>query len=257
MFVCRGWKEVIAVRTALLPSRASEKHTLWFYFLYSMEYRWLLWSLYILLRLGPSADHQIIWNHKEMEFTGIERSQSELSAMNLRRKKKEQNIQVTKMFIVAVIVFSLSMFPNQVLWLWVDFGNGKDSDYFAIISAICWLFTYSNSVLNAIMYGFYSREFRFRKSLLKNSTCPMSTQRHAIMLTFIADPSVARRDGHEVESTNSVFNEGGASRWYLDIANNDTFDFKESSRGEGIRISFKASIQLAHYLSNVVVNKTH
>lgn len=192
-----------------------------------------------------------------MEFTGIERSQSELSAMNLRRKKKEQNIQVTKMFIVAVIVFSLSMFPNQVLWLWVDFGNGKDSDYFAIISAICWLFTHSNSVLNPIIYGFYSREFRFRKSLIKNSTWPMSTQRHAIMLTSIADPSVARRDGHEVESPNSVFNEGGASRWYLDIANNDTFDFKESSRGEGIRNSFKASIQWAHYLPNVVVNKTH
>lgn len=159
MFVCRGWKEVIAVRTALLPSRASEKHTLWFYFLYSMEYRWLLWSLYILLRLGPSADHQIIWNHKEMEFTGIERSQSELSAMNLRRKKKEQNIQVTKMFIVAVIVFSLSMFPNQVLWLWVDFGNGKDSDYFAIISAICWLFTYSNSVLIQLSMAFIAVSF--------------------------------------------------------------------------------------------------
>ena len=53
------------------------------------------------------------------------------------RKKKEQNIQVTKMFVVTVMVFSLSTFPNQVLWLWVDFGDGKDSDYFAIISAVC------------------------------------------------------------------------------------------------------------------------
>ena len=93
------------------------------------------------------------------------------------------------MFVVAVMVFSLSTFLNQALWLWVDCGNWKDSDYFAIISAVCWLFTYSNSVLNPIIYGFYSREFRSRKSLLKNSTCPKSTQRHAIMFTSMADPS--------------------------------------------------------------------
>ena len=51
-------------------------------------------------------------------------------------RKKEQNIHVTKMFVVIVMVFALSMFPNQVLWLWVDFGNGGENDYFAIISAV-------------------------------------------------------------------------------------------------------------------------
>ena len=35
--------------------------------------------------------------------------------------------------------------------------------------------------------------------------------RKDMLFTSMADPSVARRGGHEVESTNSVFNEGFAS----------------------------------------------
>lgn len=66
----------------------------------------------------------------------IERSQSELSAMNLLGRKRSKKFK-SRRCLLAVIVFSLSTFPNQVLWLWVDFGNGKDSDYFAIIPAVC------------------------------------------------------------------------------------------------------------------------
>lgn len=85
-------------------------------------------------------------------------------------RKKMQNIHVTKMFVMVVMVFALSMFPNQVLWLWVDFGSGGKNEYFAIISAVCRLFTYSNSVLNPVIYGFYSRDLRSRKSKLTSTT---------------------------------------------------------------------------------------
>lgn len=91
--------------------------------------------------------------------------QSKISA-----RKKVQNVRVTKIFVVVVMVFTLSMFPNQVLWLWVDFGNGRENEYFAIISAVCRLFTYSNSVLNPIIYGFYSREFHSGKTTAFKTT---------------------------------------------------------------------------------------
>ena len=81
--------------------------------------------------------------------------------------KKEQNTRITKIFILVVTVFALSMFPNQVLWLWVDFGNGADNEHFLLISVLCRLFTYSNSVLNPIIYGFFSREFRSGKENFK------------------------------------------------------------------------------------------
>lgn len=75
-------------------------------------------------------------------------------------KRKEQNIHLAKMFVFVVVVFAISMFPNQVLWLWVDFGNGAENKFFHYISVVCRLFTYANSVLNPFIYALKSREFR-------------------------------------------------------------------------------------------------
>ena len=94
-------------------------------------------------------------------------STTSLQSMKRLCLTKERNIRVTKMFVLVVTVFALSMFPNQVLWLWVDFGHGADNEHFLLISVVCRLFTYSNSVLNPIIYGFYSREFRSGKKKLK------------------------------------------------------------------------------------------
>jgi hypothetical protein len=80
--------------------------------------------------------------------------------VSLQELRKEQHLKVTKMFITVVIVFAVSMFPNQILWLWVDFGNLANNTYFPVISIICRIFTYSNSVLNPFIYGLYSKDFR-------------------------------------------------------------------------------------------------
>jgi len=75
-------------------------------------------------------------------------------------KRKEQNIRLAKMFVFVVVVFAISMFPNQILWLWVDFGDGAENKFFHYISVVCRLFTYANSVLNPFIYALKSREFR-------------------------------------------------------------------------------------------------
>ena len=85
---------------------------------------------------------------------------STASRDNVEHKRKEQNIRLAKMFIIVVVVFAISMFPNQVLWLWVDFGNGEDNDYFNYISVVSRLCTYANSVLNPFIYALKSKEFR-------------------------------------------------------------------------------------------------
>ena len=109
-----------------------------------------------------------------------------MSSMQFRisARKKMQNIRVTKMFVTVVMVFALSMFPNQVLWLWVDFGNGGENEYFVVISAVCRLFTYSNSVLNPIIYGFYSREFRFGKAKLTSTTSEGRIPGHSLGFSY-------------------------------------------------------------------------
>ena len=70
------------------------------------------------------------------------------------------NARATKMFIVVVVVFAIFMFPNQVVWLWADFGGGINSPHFTKISIICWLFTYTNCVVNPIIFGVFSKDFR-------------------------------------------------------------------------------------------------
>ncbi|KAK3751526.1 hypothetical protein QZH41_007076 [Actinostola sp. cb2023] len=86
--------------------------------------------------------------------------EAEKRTNTLKELRKEQHLKVTKMFITVVIVFAISMFPNQVFWLWVDFGNLSVKYHFSITSIICRIFTYSNSVLNPFIYGLYSKEFR-------------------------------------------------------------------------------------------------
>lgn len=85
---------------------------------------------------------------------------SSFSMDEMEFKRKEQNIRLAKMFVFVVVVFAISMFPNQVLWLWVDFGNGAENKHFHYISVVCRLFTYANSVLNPFIYALKSREFR-------------------------------------------------------------------------------------------------
>ena len=70
------------------------------------------------------------------------------------------NAKATKMFIIVVVVFAIFMFPNQVVWLWADFGGGSNNPNFTQISIICWLFTYTNCVVNPIIFGIFSRDFR-------------------------------------------------------------------------------------------------
>lgn len=85
---------------------------------------------------------------------------STLNKNSMEFRRKEQNIRLAKMFVIVVVVFAVSTFPNQILWLWVDFGNGADHRYFHYISVACRISTYANSVLNPFIYALKSREFR-------------------------------------------------------------------------------------------------
>jgi len=85
---------------------------------------------------------------------------SNVSKDSMEHRRREQNIHLAKMFIIVVVVFAISMFPNQILWLWVDFGDGGENKSFNYISVGCRLCTYANSVLNPFIYALKSKEFR-------------------------------------------------------------------------------------------------
>jgi len=84
-------------------------------------------------------------------------SGKETAELKLRR---EQNIHLARMFVIVVVIFAISMSPNQYFWLWMDFGNATANKFRHDIAVVCSLFTYANSVLNPFIYALKSKEFR-------------------------------------------------------------------------------------------------
>ena len=84
----------------------------------------------------------------------------------------ENNLKVTKMFILIVIVFAVCMLPNEVRWLWVDLGSGHNYKNIAMITIICQFFTYANSCLNPVIFYKFSADFSdgFKK-IFKGVAC--------------------------------------------------------------------------------------
>lgn len=73
---------------------------------------------------------------------------------------RDQNIRATKMFVTVVIVFATCRLPNEIFWLWSDFGDGHQSQYSNNAGIICRMFTYMNSIFNPVIYWAFSKDFK-------------------------------------------------------------------------------------------------
>ena len=105
----------------------------------------------------------------------------------MRRGTNEANKRATKMFLAIVVLFTICMFPNQALWIWADFTNADNSTRFFKAVIICWLFTYSNSVCNPVIYAVFSRDFRRGfKRVLKRVFCIRRKRRNALNASLVA-----------------------------------------------------------------------
>jgi len=85
--------------------------------------------------------------------------------------EREANKRATIMFIIVLVVFTIVMLPNQIVWLWADFGHGTKLPGFEKAMIICWLFTYSNCVLNPVIFTAFSRDFRNGFKRIFRSRC--------------------------------------------------------------------------------------
>lgn len=109
--------------------------------------------------------------------------------------KLKSNVRVTKMFIIVVVIFAIFMLPNQVLWLWSDFGGGEQHKNLNTIKIICWLFTYANCVLNPFIFVFYCKEFRarLRRMVFPRKMCNRSKTQ--LNITRSSEPAIEKGRG--------------------------------------------------------------
>ncbi|XP_020892976.1 neuropeptide FF receptor 1 [Exaiptasia diaphana] len=94
------------------------------------------------------------------------------------QRRKEQNDKTVKMFFVIVMIFLVFMLPNQILWILYDFGNSQELfDHIDLVAFVCRAFTYTNSVLNALVYGACNISFRRAFKAIIRCKCGKSHQR--------------------------------------------------------------------------------
>lgn len=92
---------------------------------------------------------------------GAVRKLSSRVAYNMKHGfEVESNVRATKMFVAIVVIFAVFMLPNQIAWLWSDFGGGQDHHQLNATKIICWLFTYTNSVCNPVIFMIFCKDFR-------------------------------------------------------------------------------------------------
>lgn len=108
-------------------------------------------------------------------------STTSASSQSSLQRRKEKNDKTVKMFFVIVMIFLVFMLPNQILWLLYDFGNSQDLlDHIDLVAFVCRAFTYTNSVLNYLVYGACNTSFRRAFKAIIRCKCGKTHQREAI-----------------------------------------------------------------------------
>ena len=72
----------------------------------------------------------------------------------------ERNTKIVKMLVTVVLLYAVCMLPNQVVWLWYEFGSGQTSPYLKTLLTLGSTMVYLNSSVNPILYAGMNDEFR-------------------------------------------------------------------------------------------------
>lgn len=78
---------------------------------------------------------------------GTERSRSAYI-----KKRTQQKLKVTRVFITAVAAFFVCMLPTHLAWIWHDFAQGRNHEYFEDTLIFANIFMYFNSALNPFIF---------------------------------------------------------------------------------------------------------
>ncbi|PFX31332.1 Orexin receptor type 2 [Stylophora pistillata] len=75
-------------------------------------------------------------------------------------KRLEHNTKIVKMLVSVVLSYAICLLPNQVAWLWLEFGSGESWPHFNEFLIFGFLMVYINSSVNPLLYAGMNEEFR-------------------------------------------------------------------------------------------------
>lgn len=92
---------------------------------------------------------------------------------NIIEKHRNESSKINKNLRTIVILFAIFILPKQVVWLWLDFGDGGSNDNFPHILVFAEVMLYIHSVSNPVVYGTILRDYRhgFKRYLRRLFCC--------------------------------------------------------------------------------------
>lgn len=78
----------------------------------------------------------------------------------LHNAHRNEARKVVRMLIVVTLLFAICVLPNNVMWLWLDFGNGDSYPHFWDMVAFTNIILFANSAANPLAYTICHENFR-------------------------------------------------------------------------------------------------
>lgn len=78
----------------------------------------------------------------------------------LHNAHRNEARKVVRMLIVVTLLFAICVLPNNVMWLWLDFGNGDSYPHFWDMVAFTNIILFANSAANPMAYTICHENFR-------------------------------------------------------------------------------------------------
>lgn len=120
-------------------------------------------------------------------------------------QKVRENKKLIKLSFVVTITFAMCILPNQLVWLFSEFGSLTTVAYYPDITLCSHILIFLNSALNPFIYNVFNSTFRtgFRELIEQVSCCLTSTEQ-----THEADRELlrvtTRNDKHELSDTSNT-----------------------------------------------------
>ena len=134
----------------------------------------LIMTLYTItwLKVKQQNDKIISLAKKQIRMCKRNKEQSKKIDTNTKQlpqtalKRQRQTMEMLQLFIIIAIVFTIFKLPNQISWLLTSVANKRFSIRWRTMSDCL---TYTNSIVNPIIYGFNKKYQRVYISIMKQS----------------------------------------------------------------------------------------
>lgn len=78
----------------------------------------------------------------------------------LCRAQRDDARKVVRMLIIVTLLFALCVLPNNIMWIWLDFGKGDSYEHFWDMVAVTNIILFANSATNPVAYTICHEKFR-------------------------------------------------------------------------------------------------